>query len=215
MAYVTKKVNTGNYHTFLCEGGAPEKETIIFIHGSGPGANSETNWRHILPAFSENYHVLALDLFGFGNTDHPEDPPQNHVAWMSAWVNQVIELMGYLKIDQGQLLVGNSLGGMISLNLTAEYPERVQKVVLMGSGGGAGKGPTPELTKLRSLWIDPTYRTKNITRSFVYDDAILGDNLDEILKNGLKISVVSKLKSLPQVGCLKATHLICKCHQQC
>ena len=38
-SYETKKINTGKYNTFFCEGGEANSETIIFLHGSGPGAN--------------------------------------------------------------------------------------------------------------------------------------------------------------------------------
>ena len=66
-----RKVNTGKYNTFFCEGGEANSETIIFLHGSGPGANSETNWRNILPELTDRYHVIAPDYYGFGNSDHP------------------------------------------------------------------------------------------------------------------------------------------------
>ena len=35
-SYETKKINTGKYNTFFCEGGEANSETIIFLHGSGP-----------------------------------------------------------------------------------------------------------------------------------------------------------------------------------
>ena len=75
--YETKTINTGNYQTFYCEGEESYLETIIFLHGSGPGATSETNWRDILPALTDRYHVIAPDMYGFGNTKHPETPPKS------------------------------------------------------------------------------------------------------------------------------------------
>ena len=46
-------------------------ETIIFFHGSGPGASANANWKDILPQYEEQFHVVASDLVGFGDTDHP------------------------------------------------------------------------------------------------------------------------------------------------
>ena len=76
-SYETKKINTGKYNTFFCEDGEANSETIIFLHGSGSGENSETNWRNILPALTDRYHVIAPDYYGFGNSDHPVTPPKS------------------------------------------------------------------------------------------------------------------------------------------
>lgn len=74
---ITRKVQTGNYQTFINEGGNHLSETIIFLHGSGPGVSGQTNWRDILPEFKDEFHVIAPDIYGFGETDHPDDPPKN------------------------------------------------------------------------------------------------------------------------------------------
>ena len=50
-AVETKKVQTGNYQTFIHEGGDTSSETIIFLHGSGPGVSAKSNWQHILTTF--------------------------------------------------------------------------------------------------------------------------------------------------------------------
>ena len=111
--------------TFYCEGGESNLETVIFLHGSGPGATSETNWRDILPALTDGYHVIAPDMYGFGNTKHPETPPKSFWEWTNCRVEQVLELMDHLKIDTAKL-VGNSMGGYVSLNLVMTAPERLK-----------------------------------------------------------------------------------------
>ena len=47
----TRKVQTGNYQTLIREGGEHSSETIIFLHGSGPGVSGQTNWRRYITAF--------------------------------------------------------------------------------------------------------------------------------------------------------------------
>src|SRR4051794_27957313 len=117
MAFVdTRKIQTGNYQTYIHEGGENAAETIIFLHGSGPGASANTNWKHILPHFREKFHVIAPDIFGFGQTDHPNEYPQNGAEWMNERVQQVLALMDTLEIEKAHL-VGNSLGGVIALHL--------------------------------------------------------------------------------------------------
>ena len=181
-AVETKKVQTGNYQTFIHEGGDNSSETIVFLHGSGPGVSAKSNWQHILPHFNEKFHVVALDIFGFGNTDHPETYPKNGVEWMNERLKQVLTLMDSLGVEKAHL-VGNSLGGVIALHLLMYAPDRFDKVVLMGAGGGLTE-PTPELAKLANFHKDPDpVAFKNLLSWFLYDKSILEDELEKIVQN--------------------------------
>lgn len=171
---------TGRFSTSFCIGGESQSDTIIFLHGSGPGASSESNWKGILPELTERFRVVAPDMLGFGKTDHPEEPPKSFWEWTNLRVEQVLELMDYLQIDKAKL-VGNSMGGYVSLNLVMTAPERFEKVLLMGSAGGEAS-PTPEILRMVGFYRNPTYSAlKNLTRWFVYDDKSLGEELDAIL----------------------------------
>ena len=66
----------------------------------------------------EKFHVVAPDIFGFGNTEHPEEYPKNGAEWMRVRVQQVLALMDALEVDKAHL-VGNSLGGVISFPINA------------------------------------------------------------------------------------------------
>ena len=48
-------------------------EHVVLIHGSGPGVTSYANWRLVLPALGEDFHVYAPDMVGFGYSDRPAD----------------------------------------------------------------------------------------------------------------------------------------------
>ena len=184
---VTRKIQTGNYQTFINEGGDKKSsETIIFLHGSGPGVSAESNWKEILPRFQEKFHVVALDIFGFANTDHPEEYPKNGAEWMKIRVKQVLSLMDTLEVEKAHL-VGNSLGGVIALHLLMYAPERFDRVVLMGAGGGL-KEPTPELAKLANFHKDPDpVAFKNLLSWFLYDKSIVGDKLEKIVSERLEL----------------------------
>ncbi|MEH7484540.1 alpha/beta hydrolase [Neobacillus drentensis] len=185
-AVETKKVQTGNYQTFIHEGGDNSSETIIFLHGSGPGVSAKSNWQHILPHFNEKFHVVALDIFGFGNTDHPEAYPKNGVEWMNERIKQVLLLMDNLGVEKANL-VGNSLGGVIALHLLMYAPDRFDKVVLMGAGGGLTE-PTPELAKLANFHKDPDpVAFKNLLSWFLFDKSILEDELENIVSERLEL----------------------------
>jgi len=181
-----RRVQTGSYETFLLEGGDPSKETIIFLHGSGPGAGAETNWRAVLPHFADDYHVVAPDVFGFGKTDHPEELPKNPQEWMNERVFQIVNLLDALHKDKAHL-VGNSLGGVIALHLLMHAPHRFDRVVLMGAGGGKYEF-TPELFRLATFHRAPTQEAlENLFRWFVFDESLLANELKQIAAERLEM----------------------------
>ncbi|MFF2449707.1 alpha/beta fold hydrolase [Neobacillus sp. NPDC058068] len=183
---LSRKAQTGDYQTFFHEGGVPSAETIIFLHGSGPGVSAKSNWQHILPHFKENFHVVAPDIFGFANTDHPETYPKNGAEWMNERIKQVLALMDELGVEKAHL-VGNSLGGVIALHLLMYAPERFDRVVLMGAGGGLTE-PTPELAKLANFHKDPNpIAFKNLLSWFLYDQSVLEDELEAIVAERLEL----------------------------
>lgn len=183
LKYETKKVNTGSFTSFYCEGGVGNSETIIFLHGSGPGANSESNWSRVLDKLSEKYHVIAPDMVGFGKTELPENTKMTFWEWTTARVHQVLEIMDYNNIETANL-VGNSMGGVVTLNALLYDSERFDKVVLMGSGGGAASGgPTPEIVRMTNFFKDPTIQAfRNLVTWFMYDESVVQEEFERIVK---------------------------------
>lgn len=181
MTITQRKVKTGNYETFIHEGGVGNREAVILIHGSGPGANAKANWQYVLEDYAQDFHVVALDLVGFGDTDHPEVYPENGVQWMSMRIRQVLDLMDTLNIDKANL-IGNSLGGVVAMYLNMEAPQRFNKIVLMGAGVLL-KEPTPELMKLANFHLDPTKENlRNLLSWFVYDLERMKPLVDEVVE---------------------------------
>lgn len=181
MTIIERKVKTGDYETFIMEGGIGNKDAVILIHGSGPGANGKANWQFVIDDYAEDFHVVALDLFGFGNTDHPEEYPENGVQWMSVRVKQVLDLMDALNIEKANL-IGNSLGGVVATYLNMAAPERFNKIVLMGAGVSLSQ-PTPELSKLANFHLDPTKENlRNLLSWFVYDLDRMQDFVDQVVE---------------------------------
>ncbi len=179
MAVTNTEVQTGNVRTYTNRSGEGHAETILFLHGSGPGVTAWSNWQFALPALEDQFHCLAPDLVGFGATQHPHDPPAGMRNWMRLWVDQSLAMLDVLKIEKADI-VGNSMGGAIALHLLMEAPERFNRVVLMGSIG-TPHAITPELDRLWGFYDDPSLRMfRNIIRWFVYDDTFIADRLDAI-----------------------------------
>jgi 2-hydroxymuconate-semialdehyde hydrolase len=138
-----------NYHE---QGeGAP----VLLIHGSGPGVTGWANWRLTIPALARQFRVLAPDMVGFGYTERPAGVEYN----MDTWVSHIIGFMDAMGIERAHV-VGNSFGGGLALALAIRAPERVNRLVLMGSAGIAFPitegldrvwGYTPSLDNMRGL----------------------------------------------------------------
>ena len=126
---IGESVLANGIRTNYLEGGSGDTN-VVMIHGSGPGVTSYSNWRLVIPGLAENFHVYAPDMVGFGYSDRPEGVSYS----LDTWANQTIGLMDALGIEKTHL-VGNSFGGAIALRIASLQPDRVDKLVLMGSMG--------------------------------------------------------------------------------
>ena len=108
-----------------------ELGTLVFIHGSGPGASGWSNFKHNIAAFqTAGYRCVVYDQWGYGQTDKPTDIDHT----LEFFVDGLVALLDALGLH-GVTLVGNSLGGAVALGLALKHPERVQKLILMAPGG--------------------------------------------------------------------------------
>ena len=104
---------------------------VVFVHGSGPGAsaysNFKQNFRQIAAA---GYRAVLPDLIGFGYSSKPTGIDYT----LDLFCSTLLELLDAIEVRRC-VLVGNSLGGAVSLKIAIDHPERVEKLVLMAPGG--------------------------------------------------------------------------------
>ncbi len=93
--------------------------TVILLHGLGGDA---TNWAFTIPALAKNYRVLAPDQIGFGQSDKPM--LNYRVGTYVEFLERFYQKLGITKAT----LVGNSLGGWISMAFTLAHPDKVEKL---------------------------------------------------------------------------------------
>ena len=189
----SKKVRTGNYTTWINEAGKGNEETILFLHGSGPGVTSLANWSYALQDCAESFYCLAPDLYGFAQSDHPDEPLKNRQMWMDCWIEQIMELLDHYELEKVHV-VGNSLGCSIALELLSEHPERFDQVVLMGPGGTPNTKISLELARAKSFYDNPSKkRLQQIMGWFVYDheamQPIINDLTDSRFENAMREEV--------------------------
>ena len=184
---IERDVPVGDVTFHLLESGPSDGQPILWLHGSGPGANARTNWDWQLGELGDEFHNIAPDVVGFGESTHPDPPPLGLQAFTELRVRTLLGLLDELGLDK-VTLVGNSMGGIISLALTLAAPERVERLVLMG-GGGAPIPPTPELLKLILFYENPTTEAMaDLLTCFVDDPAFFGDDLQAIAASRLPLA---------------------------
>jgi 4,5:9,10-diseco-3-hydroxy-5,9,17-trioxoandrosta-1(10),2-diene-4-oate hydrolase len=105
-------------------------DSVICLHGAGAGA---VTWYPAINAISKSFHVIAPDIVGYGESDKPNAPYDR--AYFSKWLNGFIT---ELKISKAHI-VGLSQGGAIALQFAIDYPEKVNKLVLVDSAGLGAK----------------------------------------------------------------------------
>ena len=152
-------------------------DPVVLIHGSGPGVTSYANWRLVLPALAENFRVLAPDMVGFGFSERPA----NIEYGVQTWADQVVGLMDTLELPTAHM-VGNSFGGAIALRIATQHPDRVGKLVLMGSMGV----PFPITEGLERVWgYEPSFENmRKVLDVFAYSRDLVNDELAEVRYRG-------------------------------
>ena len=124
-------IEVGGVPTAVIDTGAADQNLpLLLLHGSGPGVTATANWRLVVPGFAARRRVIAPDQLGFGGTATGEDRQFGR----QAWTRHAVGLLDQLGIDQVDV-VGNSMGGSIALSLAASQPDRVRRLVLMGTMG--------------------------------------------------------------------------------
>jgi len=107
---------------------------IVLLHGLG---GSLYDWRHLLRPLGVDHRVVAMDLLGAGESEIPEKEDFS-IAAQARRLKGLLDALGLPRAT----LVGNSYGGGIALRFAQDWPERVEKLVLINSVCYADTIPT-------------------------------------------------------------------------
>ena len=135
----SRTVDLGGSVHYVDFGGPDDGPTVVLVHGLG---GSHLNWDLFAPLIRDHVRVLALDLPGFGRSEPAgrRTAVKNNVEVLDRFLTEVA--------GTPVVLVGNSMGGMISLLETAQAPEKVSGLVLLDA---AVPGPRRALDPLVAL----------------------------------------------------------------
>ena len=104
----------------------PQRPPLLLVHGFGA---STDHWRKNISGLSEDFHVFAIDLLGFGRSAKPNLEYSGDL-WRDQLHDFITEVIG-----QPTVLAGNSLGGYTCLCVAAQRSDAAAGVVLLNSAG--------------------------------------------------------------------------------
>jgi len=113
----------GYRRAFRVAGSGP---ALLLIHGVGCNSKS---WEPVHAKLAQRFTVIAPDLLGHGESDKP------HADYsLPAFANGMRDLLAVLGIDR-VTVVGHSFGGGVAMQFAYQYPELVERIVLVNAGG--------------------------------------------------------------------------------
>lgn len=108
------------------EAGEKSHPVLVLVHGF---ASSTLVWSKVFLSLAEaGFHVIAVDLLGFGYSGKPRDAEYT----IAGQANYLMRLLDRLRIKRATL-VGSSYGGAVAATCALDHPRKVEKLVLVGT----------------------------------------------------------------------------------
>ena len=167
----TSLSNTPINTTYVQEGKG--ESPIFLLHGFD---SSLMEFRRLLPQLSTEKETWAVDFFGFGLTDRPQEIPVTPEA-IKAHLYSFWQQM----IQRPMILLGASMGGAVAIDFALTYPETVETLVLLDSAGMAG-GPAmgkfmiPPLDRLATAFLANRKVRQKISENAYYNRALASED---------------------------------------
>lgn len=113
----------GYKRAFRIAGSGP---AILLVHGIG---DNSTTWNGVQAKLAQRFTVIAPDLLGHGKSDKPRADYS-----VAAYANGMRDLLGVLDIER-VTIVGHSLGGGVAMQFAYQFPQLVERLILVSAGG--------------------------------------------------------------------------------
>jgi len=108
------------------EAGDPKAPALVLIHGF---ASSTLMWSKVFLSLAEaGYRVIAVDMLGYGYSSKPKDGEYT----IAGQAKLLMQLLTRLRIPRA-IFIGSSYGGAVAATCALDYPNRVEKLVLVGT----------------------------------------------------------------------------------
>ncbi len=177
---ITSRTIHGYRRAYRYGGSGP---ALLLLHGIG---DSSEGWAPLLPALARRFTVIAPDLLGHGHSAKPRADYS-----VAAYANGMRDLLEVLGIDR-VTVIGHSLGGGVAAQFAYQYPEHVERMVLVSTGGVARdvspllRAATVPFAEL-ALPLLNTIPSKIAVRTLVESLRLIGSDLGRDAKEVMRV----------------------------
>jgi pimeloyl-ACP methyl ester carboxylesterase len=155
-----QKIRVNGLNIFYREAGKKSSPTLLLLHGF---PTSSHMFRNLIPLLAENYHLVAPDFPGFGQTDLP-----NHKEFAYTFANladviaKFTEAIGLKKFS----IYIFDYGSPVGLRIALKHPERIQAIISQ-NGNAYVEGLSDGWNPIRAYWKEPTQANRDALRSML------------------------------------------------
>ncbi len=159
-------VEVDGLNLFYREAGKKDYPTIVLLHGL---PSSSHMYRDLINTLSDQFHLIAPDYPGFGNSD---TPAINQFEYSFDRLADVIEqFLQTLELNRFSLYV-QDYGAPVGFRIATRHPEWIQTLIVQ-NGNAYEEGLTPAWKPFRDLWGDRTEKTEAAVREFLKRDTTI------------------------------------------
>lgn len=156
--YQTTRVNGLNI--FYREAGKKDSPTLLLLHGFPTASHM---FRNLIPILAEDYHVVAPDFPGFGQTELPDHKQFSYsFANLADVIGKFTEAIGLKKFA----IYIFDYGAPVGLRMALKHPERITAIISQ-NGNAYVEGLSDGWNPIRTYWKDPSQKNRDALRSML------------------------------------------------
>ena len=159
-----RKTDIQGVKIFYREAGDPKAPTVLLLHGF---PTSSHMFRNLIPQLAEQFHVIAPDYPGYGQSDMP--PIDEFAYTFDNMANIVEDLIQHLNLNSYSLYLMD-YGAPIGFRIASNHPERVQALIIQ-NGNAYVDGLREFWNPIKTYWNDPVQENKDALRHLLTPEA--------------------------------------------
>ena len=163
---------------FYREAGPKEAPAILLLHGF---PTSSHMFRNLIPTLDDRYHVVSLDLPGFGFSDAPDRRCFHYTfEQLAEIIDRFVQTIG---LDRYAIYVFD-YGAPVGLRLALAHPERIAAIVSQ-NGNAYEEGLSQGWNPIQKYWKEPTSNNRAALREFLTPEATKSQYLHGVATESL------------------------------
>ncbi|WLD95454.1 alpha/beta hydrolase [Alkalihalobacillus sp. AL-G] len=174
----SNRIRVQNVDLYYEEYGQPRNDTptLIMIHGF---LSSCFSFRRLIPLLREQYHIIAVDLPGFGQSEKS----RTFYYSLKNYGQLIVDFLDALQI-RNTVLIGHSMGGQVAMHAGRIAPDRFEKFILLGCSGYI-KRPSPFIVRCSYLPFFVLVLKRWIEKKGVHENLLLVVHNPELINDEL------------------------------